>query len=66
MNSSFAEDGGDCFCFLIFQSWKNLKVRVKIKDLISHTLQDCDIMNLKTLEHGFTEDFIELFVLHEA
>lgn len=58
--------GGIVFVSLIFQSWKNLKVRVKIKDLTSHTLQDCDIMNLKTLECGFTEDFIELFVLHEA
>lgn len=55
---------GIVFIFLIFQSWKNLKNRVKIKDLTSHMLQNCDI-NLKILQAAFTEDFIELFVLRQ-
>lgn len=64
MNSPFGR--GITFVFLIFRSWKNLKGGETIKDLTSHTLQDYDILNLKTLEHGFTEDFIELSVLHQA
>lgn len=38
---------------------------VTIQDLTFHTLQNCD-MNLKTLEPGFTEDFMEFSVLHQA